>query len=403
MNASVAVFCMQGVGHLQMLLPLLEGLRTRGCSVHVFTHVDFRAAVERAGGRFVDLYARHPIEQADATSVPVPCRFVSFAGVYAEPVTEEVAALGPDIVAGDTFSVIAPVVARRLGLPYVSVIGNHAPVPERVLAALRVDPRVAISEACHAAVARLRDVHHIPEAHPFWYANALSPHLNLYGEPVEFLPTADRPAFEPVAFLGSLAPALRRSGGTTVFPRDRRRLRIYVSFGTVIWWYFAPIALAALRSIADACTDLDAHVMIGLGGHLLDPAAAATITRPNVTLHAFADQWTALEEADLLITHHGLNSTHEAIYHQVPMLSYPFFGDQPALSRRCHELGLALPLVEEPKAPLSAAAVTEAIDRIERERVVFAERLAEAREWELRTIAERDRVIDRVLALTSER
>lgn len=400
MSASVVAFCMQGVGHLQMLLPLVHGLSARGCLVHVFTHGDFRSAVERAGGRFVDLFARHPIDAADATSIPVPCRFVSFAGVYAERVAEEVAALEPDLVAYDTFSVVAPVVARRLELRYVSVIPNHAPVPARVLAALGADPRVAISESCHAAVRRLREVHGFREAHPFSYVDALSPHLNLYAEPAEFLAAGDRVAFEPVAFLGSLAPALRDERGAEVFPRKRRRLRIYVSFGTVIWWYFAPAAVAALQSIAEACAALDADVVIGLGGHRLDAAVAATIARENVTLRPFADQWTALRETDLVITHHGLNSTHEAIYHRVPMLSYPFFGDQPALARRCQELRLALPLVEHPQAPLTPDIVITAIERVERERHVFATHLAQAQVWELRTIAERDQVIEKVLALT---
>jgi hypothetical protein len=35
------------------------------------------------------------------------------------------------------------------------------------------------------------------------------------------------------------------------------------------------------------------------------------------------------------------------------MLSYPFFGDQPALARRCYDLGLALRLAREPQAPLA--------------------------------------------------
>ena len=48
----------------------------------------------------------------------------------------------------------------------------------------------------------------------------------------------------------------------------------------------------------------------------------------------------------VFVTHHGLNSTHEAIYHRTPMLSYPFFGDQPYLANRCRDLGLSVPLVD---------------------------------------------------------
>lgn len=399
MSRPVVVFCMQGVGHLQMLLPVVTALRARGRVVHVLTHGDFRGAVERAGARFTDLFRGRPLEAVDATSIPVPCRFVSFAAAHAEGLAGEIAGLDPALVIYDTFSVVAPLVARRLGVPFVNVIPNHAPVPERVVAALREDPRVAISDRCREAVRRLREDHGMADASPFSYVEALSPHLNLYAEPAEFLAEEDRRAFEPIAFFGALAPGLRDAGTARVFPGDRRRLRIYVSFGTVVWWYFAPAARAALEAISAACAGLDADVLVGLGGGELDAAARAAIERPNVATGRFVDQWAALREADVAITHHGLNSTHEAIFHGVPMLSYPFFGDQPALARRCRDLGLAVPLADEPRGPLAARAVRDAIERVLAERDAFAERLAAARGWELRTIAGREAIVDRMLAL----
>ena len=55
------------------------------------------------------------------------------------------------------------------------------------------------------------------------------------------------------------------------------------------------------------------------------------------------DQWAVLGETDLFVTHHGLNSTHEAIFNRVPMLSYPFFWDQPGLAAKCQAFGIARP------------------------------------------------------------
>lgn len=399
MTGSIVAFCLQGVGHLQVLLPVIEGLCARGRVVHVYAHAQFRADVERAGARFIDLFARYPVEAADATSIPVPSRLVSFAGTYAERLAAEVAALRPALILYDTFSVVAPVIARRLGVPYVNVCPNHAPVPSRVVAALRDDPRVSTSPECWAAVRRLRDVHGIRDAGPFWYVEALSPFLNLYPEPVEFLGAEDRGAFEPIAFFGSLAPGLRHGPAVEVFPTPRRRLRVYVAFGTVIWWYFEAVASEALRVIAAASAELDIDVVIGLGGHRLDAASRTGLLRPNVRVLDYAPQWAALREADVFVTHHGLNSTHEAIFHEVPMLSYPLFSDQPALARRCQELGLAVPLVPAPRAPVDPDSLRAALRRLADERHAFAARLAEARAWELRTIGGREAVLDRVLAL----
>jgi len=291
------------------------------------------------------------------------------------------------------------VIARCLGVPYVNVCPNHAPVPARVTAALREDPRVMTSAACWAAVRRLRDVHGIRDVGPFWYVGALSPFLNLYPEPDEFLDAADRAAFEPVAFFGSLAPGLRRGPAVDVFPAGRRRLRVYAAFGTVIWRYYEAVALDALEVIAAVAAELDADLVIGLGGHRLDASARPALLGPNVRLLDYAPQWAALREADVFITHHGLNSTHEAIYHEVPMLSYPLFSDQPALARRCQALGLALPLAPAPRAPIEPDALRAALRRLADERREFAGRLARARAWELRTIGGRAAVLDRILAL----
>ena len=75
----------------------------------------------------------------------------------------------------------------------------------------------------------------------------------------------------------------------------------------------------------------------------------------------YTDQWAVLGETDIFLTHHGLNSTHEAIFRRVPMLSYPIFSDQPALAQRCQEFGIAVPLTESLRGPVAADDVRAAL------------------------------------------
>ncbi len=63
----------------------------------------------------------------------------------------------------------------------------------------------------------------------------------------------------------------------------------------------------------------------------------------------------------MFVTHHGLKSTHEAIWQRVPMISYPFFGDQPALAALCQRLGLAVPLVPDVMGAVRSADVRHAV------------------------------------------
>jgi len=387
-------------GHCYRLLGVVAALARRGAIVHVLTDALFRDDVERAGGRFVDLFARFPIEAVDATSRPIPCRYVSFAGFHATGLADAVAALDPALILYDTFAVVGPPIARRLGIPWVNVCAGHATSPERAVRALHDDPRVSISAECREAVRRLRAEHGMERASPFSYVDGLSPHLNLYCEPPQFLDGEHRAALEPLAFFGSLAPELHpcvagpfRGGGG--------RGRVYVSFGTVVWRYFAAAAWPALVTLAGTLADLGFEVVVSMGGPGRDADERARVARTGVSVEDYVDQWAALAQADLFVTHQGLNSTHEAIYHEVAMLSYPFFNDQPELARRCERLGLSQPLVDAPQQRIDPVRARAAILRWESERHEFAARLADARAWELDVIAGRDEVVARVLALAN--
>ena len=143
----------------------------------------------------------------------------------------------------------------------------------------------------------------------------------------------------------------------------------------------------------------DTVALVSLGGR--DPTKPAPrLARRNVRIENYVDQWNALREASVFITHQGLNSTHEAIFHQTPMISYPFLSDQPGLAKRCQELGLAVPLVEALRGPVGPDDVRSALARVAAQHDAMRARLAEARRWELETIRARQDVIARIVALT---
>ena len=389
-----------GGGHAERLLPIVQGLSRRGFDVHVMTRADVGEFVKAAGGIFSDLYKKYPVDAADRESVPFPIRLVSFAATYLEPLTVEIAALRPLLIIYDSFMVVAPLVARRLGIPHIGVRAGHAQEPSRAIDAMRADPRVRISAACEAAVAKLRASDGFSDASPFSYLDGVSPYLNLYPEPPAFLDDESRLAFQPLAFFGSLAPDLRESRShDRPLARGAGKTRIYVSFGGVIWKYYADIALAALGVLADVFARCDADVLVSLGNHHILDAERRRLERTNVRVITWIDQWGALIDADLFVTHNGLNSTHEAVFHQVPMLSYAFLSDQAAMAQTCQRLGLAIPLTDRPRASLDAQAVRRHLENIALKRPDLDARLAEARTWELETIAGRDAVLDRMLAL----
>lgn len=402
---TVAFFCMPEPGHFQALSAVIGRVVRSDMSACVFTHRRFRQQVERLGATFVDLFEKYPIDAADSESRPIPCRFVSFAGAYGDPIAEDLRALKPAAVIYETFSVIGPVVARRLGIPAINVCVNHNPHPERTLLALQRDARVAVSSKCHQAARRLREHFGLGDASPFSYVTGLSPLLNIYGEPAEFLDEQDWGTYEPLAFFGCLPDAMSPgapSQPVRYFPDSSpQTLKVYVSFGTIIWRYYMREALSALQSLIDASGELEnVQVVISVGEAQVPPGAIASLERPHVQVHSFVDQNQILDEADLFVTHHGMNSTHEAIFRGVPMLSYPFMADQPALAAKCQQLGLAIPLTSELRGPLSPHDVQAAFSQCLERRSALRSSLEIACKWERRTMAGRDAVIERIRELT---
>jgi MGT family glycosyltransferase len=402
---AVVFFCMPETGHFQRLLPLISGLSRGGVAAHVFTHHNFRAQVENAGGLFFDLFAKYPLEQADDESIPISSRFVTFAATYAERVRRDIEKIKPSLIIHDTFAVIGPVMATLLDLPRVNVCAGHNVVPARYLAALPQDPRVKISSRCLEAVKILRESYGLKDASPFSYVSSISPLLNIYCEPPEFLDEAERLPFEPIAFYGSLpeieeenASAPRSRGHFA--PGSNRIFKLYISFGTIIWRYYTEEALRALNTLAETFADVDnVRAVISLGRANIETQTVAALTRPNVSVESYVDQWRILEDADAFLTHQGLNSTHEAIFHLVPMISYPFFWDQPELADKCRKFGLAVPLTESPRDEFGKGQVLAALKRLADNGESMRAALTKAREWEKAVIHRRPEVHRRIVEL----
>lgn len=405
MRRVAAVFCMAEDGHFQRLRPVVAGLVRRGLAVHVFTHERYAADVTRAGAAFEDLFGGRELEHGPDASMPVPCRYVTFAGEHGGAVVNELAALRPALVVNDSFAVAGRLAAESLGLPHVQVCAGHALDPARTRAALEGDERVRVSSRCRDAVATLRERHGVADASPFSYVAFPSPWLNVYGEPENFLADDERRALEPVVFFGSLPPAeelgaRRRGDGLSTFVETGAGPRLYASLGTVVWRYWPEVALAALAAVAEAVASIPgARAVLSLGHAAPGAGALRSLERPGVTVAEYVDQWAILREADVFLTHHGLSSTHEAIWHEVPMLSYPMFWDQPQLAAKCQELGLARPLVEAPRGELRPGHVRAALEDLARRTEMTRGRLAEAREWEVRTVEGREAALDRILGL----
>ena len=121
-------------------------------------------------------------------------------------------------------------------------------------------------------------------------------------------------------------PASRESAP---FPFDQLTGQplIYASLGTL-----QNHLLSVFQSIAEACQDLDAQLVIALGGGNAPESLRDLPGAPLVV--GYAPQLDLLKKATLTITHAGMNTTLESLSNAVPMVAIPIANDQPGVAAR---------------------------------------------------------------------
>ena len=90
--------------------------------------------------------------------------------------------------------------------------------------------------------------------------------------------------------------------------------------------------LGVFQSIAEACQNLDAQLVISLGGSASPEVLQGLPGNPLVV--GYAPQLQLLEKAELTITHAGMNTTLECLTNGVPMVAIPIANDQPGVASR---------------------------------------------------------------------
>jgi zeaxanthin glucosyltransferase len=162
-----------------------------------------------------------------------------------------------------------------------------------------------------------------PLGHP---NDAYSQLAQLCQQPIEFeFPRQSLPAC--FHFTGPYSNPDSRE--PTFFPFDKLTGQplIYASLGTV-----QNRLLETFQTIAEACKNLDAQLVIALGGGSTPESLPALPGSPLVV--GFAPQLELLQLTTLTITHAGMNTTLESLSNAVPMVAIPIANDQPGVAAR---------------------------------------------------------------------
>ena len=158
-------------------------------------------------------------------------------------------------------------------------------------------------------------------------------------------------------FVGpSMAPRRETAG----FPWEQvtHHPMIYVSLGTLF-----NADPTFYRNCFDGFRDQNLQVILSTGTQVamdtLGPTPRNFIVRTHVS------QLEVLERAAAFVTHGGMNSVSESLYHGVPVLVIPHIGEQAIVGRRVEQLGAGLYLAKEDVTPQR---LRESVERLMSER-----------------------------------
>lgn len=94
------------------------------------------------------------------------------------------------------------------------------------------------------------------------------------------------------------------------------------------------------KTIAEACADIDAQLVISLGGGL-EPDRLGTLAGDPLVVR-YAPQLEIVKQAAAVITHAGLNTALESLAEGVPLVCIPLGNDQPGVAARVAARGAGL-------------------------------------------------------------
>ena len=334
--SKIVFFCIPAHGHTNPTLGVVRELVHRGHEVLYYSYETFREKIEGVGAKFVAC-DKYDVEQSlspeDGARIGKDLAFstkvlVDTTLALDEMVCRELEELKPDVVVADSMAVWGKAVAMKKGIPFVSstttfAFNQHSAkimkqsfgqIFGMIFSMGKIQKDIARLEAKGYPINNVLDI----------IQNDNNTDTVVYTSP-QFQPCAETFS-DKYAFVG---PSIRPAESVVEKKADKL---IYISLGTVnnnfVKFY---------KNCIKAFGGTDYQVIISVGEQV-DVESLGEIPA-NIEIYKHVDQIAVLEKADAFLTHCGMNSASEALYHEVPLLMYPQTSEQGAVATRTQQLG----------------------------------------------------------------
>lgn len=341
--ARIVFFCIPAHGHTNPTLGVVRELISRGHEVLYYSYKPFREKIEAAGAAFFacdefDAELRLTKEEAArlGSDLALSTRvLVDTTLSLDDMVCRDMKRLQPDCIVADSMAVWGKAVAGKLGIPFVSstttfAFNQHSAKVMKQSFRELLAMLISMSKA-QKQVKRLQNKGYPVKNVLEMISNDADTDTIVYTSP-EFQPCSETFS-EKYAFVG---PSIR----PVEIPVEKTREKlVYISMGTVNN-AMLPLYKDCIRALGDGD-----YQLILSAGNQVDLAAFGDLPE-NVEVYSSVDQIAVLEQADVFLTHCGMNSVSEALYFGVPLLMLPQTKEQQGVAERVRQLGAGI-LLEE--------------------------------------------------------
>lgn len=342
----IVFFCIPAHGHTNPTLGVVRELTARGHQVRYYSYKPFREKIEAAGAEFVpceEYDAEQRLTPQDAAKIGKNLAFstqilVDTTLALDERVCRDMESLHPDCIVADSMAVWGKAAALKLGIPFVSSTTTFA--FNKYSAKIMKQGLGELAGMLFSMPKIQKNIRRLQEK-GYPVKNILDILQNddrtdtvVYTSP-QFQPCADTFS-DKYAFVG---PSVRPA--ESVFNKERDKL-VYISMGTV-----NNNLLRFYKECIRALGDTAYQVVLSVGEQV-DTGALGALPE-NVAVYPYVDQMAVLSQADVFLSHCGMNSVNESLYCGVPLVMYPQTSEQGGVAARVAQLGAGL-LLEKAEA-----------------------------------------------------
>lgn len=347
--SKIVFFCIPAHGHTNPTLGVVRELTSRGHQVWYYSYNALREKIEAAGAIFVscdDYDMEQKLSPKDAARIGKDLAFstqilVDTTLSLDDKVCADMEQLKPDCIIADSMAVWGKAVAMKLGIPFVSSTTTFAfnkysaKIMKQSLGELF--KMIFSMPKINKDIKRLQDKGYPVKNVLDIIQSDENTHTVVYTSP-EFQPCSDT-FTDKYVFVG---PSIRPAESKIEKTKD---ILVYISMGTV-----NNDMLPLYKRCINAFSNTDYQVIISIG-NLVSIDELGQIPE-NISVFSHIDQIAVLKQADVFISHCGMNSVNESLYFGVPLIMLPQTSEQGGVAERVLQLEAGIKLTKTDAASI---------------------------------------------------